>query len=260
MSIALPTVRLNVKLAEQVATLLEAEIRSGRMTAGDKLPTERLLAEQLGVSRTVLREAVSRLKSSGLLESRQGSGVYVLAPGFEPLHFDPLLSASQEAVLQIIEVRRSIEAEAAELAAQRRTEADLVAIRQAMHAIVEAVDAGGDGVNEDVEFHRSIARAAGNPFMSHVLDYLAQFLREATRVTRANEAREFRLGLAVINEHEAIVAAIAAGDAPAARLAGATHMHNAADRIRHADPAFWQRTGVALAHPLVSAHSAKKSP
>ncbi|MEJ7137104.1 FadR/GntR family transcriptional regulator [Amphibiibacter pelophylacis] len=231
MSLDLPTPPLAIRLAEQVADLLEAEIRCGRLSAGEKLPTERLLAAQMGVSRTVLREAVSRLKSAGLLESRQGSGVYVLQPGFVPLQFDRAGSSSLQAVLQIIELRRGIEAEVAALAAQRRTDADVDDIRAAMAAIVAAVDQGGDGVREDVQFHRRIAQAAANPYMVHTLDYLAQFLHEATRCTRANEARDSRLMQDVIDEHEAIIAAIAAGDAAAARQAAAQHMRNAAGRI-----------------------------
>lgn len=239
MPLELPSSPLVVRLAEQVSDLLEAEIRSGRLTAGEKLPTERLLASQMGVSRTVLREAVSRLKSAGLLESRQGSGVYVLEPGFVPLQFDRTSSGTLQAVLQIIELRRGIESEAAGLAAQRRTQADLDAIRAAMREIVSAVERGGDGVREDVLFHRRIAQAADNPYMVHTLDYLAQFLYEATRCTRAHEARSKILAQDVIDEHQNIIVTIEAGDSAAAREAAARHMRNAAGRISQTDPAFW---------------------
>ena len=108
-------------LSGQVADAIAAEIRGGRLAAGDKLPTEAALVSQFAVSRTVVREAVSRLKSLGLVDSRQGSGVYVLAPGIEPLQFDLPHAASREAVMQIVEVRRALEAEVAELAALRRS-------------------------------------------------------------------------------------------------------------------------------------------
>ncbi len=85
------------------------------------------------------------------------------------------------------------ESEVAELAAQRRSEADVQAIREAMQRIADAVRAGRDGAEEDVEFHRAIARAAGNPFLISTLDYLAQVLQGATRVTRANEAGHWTL-------------------------------------------------------------------
>ncbi len=189
MSSPFSAVKPSLKLADQVASTLETEIRAGRIQASEKLPTEAALAQQFEVSRTVVREAISRLKSLGLVDSRQGSGVYVKAPGIEPLHFDLPHAASREAVMQIVEVRRALESEVAELAAQRRSEADVQAIRDAMQRISEAVQAGRDGAEEDVEFHRAIARAAGNPFLISTLDYLARFLQGATRVTRANEAR-----------------------------------------------------------------------
>jgi GntR family transcriptional repressor for pyruvate dehydrogenase complex len=109
-----------------------------------------------------------------------------------------------------------------------------------------------NGVDEDVLFHRAIAEAAQNPFLMSTLDYLAQFLKGATRVTRANEARRADFMDAVRAEHQTIVEAIEKGDAAAARAAAACHMDNAVARIEEADPSFWQSEGVQLAHPLVS--------
>ena len=114
------------RLSDQVAEQLSAEIRSGRLAPGAKLPPEARLAEQFAVSRTVVREAVSQLKSLALVESRQGSGVYVSASlPFAPLNFDARHAQSRDAVVQMVEVRRALEAEVAALAAQRRTSADL---------------------------------------------------------------------------------------------------------------------------------------
>lgn len=239
-------------LSDQVADVLAAEIRTGRLAVGDKLPTEAALVEQFSVSRTVIREAVSRLKSLGLVDSRQGSGMYVKDAGFSPLNFDARFAVSRQAVVQMVEVRRALEAEVAGLAAQRRTPGDLQHIRQAMAALEQAVQAGGDGVDEDVQYHRAIAEAASNPFLIGTLEYLGQFLRGATRVTRANEARRADFARQVQDEHEMIARAIEAGDATAARQAAAQHMNNAIQRIEQADPAFWQQAGVQLASPLVS--------
>lgn len=239
-------------LSDQVAGVLATEIRAGRLAVGDKLPTEAALVEQFAVSRTVIREAVSRLKSLGLVDSRQGSGMYVKDAGFSPLNFDARHAVSKQAVIQIVEVRRALEAEVAALAAQRRTPEDVLRIRQAIAALEQAVLAGGDGVDEDVQFHSAIAEAANNPFLIGTLGYLGQFLRGATRVTRANEARRADFARQVQDEHEIIACAIEAGDAAAARQAAAQHMHNAIRRIEQADPAFWQQAGVQLASPLVS--------
>ncbi len=252
MTAHIKTVVSGAHLSEQVAQAMAAEIRTGRQAVGDKLPTEAALAVQFAVSRTVVREAVSRLKSLGLVDSRQGSGMYVKDPGFSPLHFDARCALSKQAVIQMVEVRRALEAEVAALAATRRTPDDAQRIRLAMAALDGAVQAGGDGVNEDVQFHRVIADAAGNPFLIGTLSWLGQFLRGATRVTRANEARRTDFVHQVQSEHEQIVLAIEAGDATAARQAATRHMDNAIGRIEQADPAFWQQTGVELAQPLVS--------
>ena len=240
------------RLSVQVADALSAEIRAARMVEGDRLPTEAALVGQFAVSRTVVREAVSRLKSLGLVESRQGSGVFVRRAEFSPLSFDAGSAVSKQAVIQMVEVRRALETEVAALAAGRRTKADIKHIRQAISALDKAVKAGGDGVEEDVSYHRAIADAARNPFLISTLDYLRQFLHGATRVTRANEARRADFARQVQREHEAITQAITLGDIAKARQAAARHMDNAIKRIEQADPAFWQQEGVQLASALVS--------
>lgn len=242
-----------VHLSEQVAEALAAEIRAGRPAAGDKLPTEAALVEQFAVSRTVVREAVSRLKSLGVVESRQGSGVFVRQAAFAPLNFDTRSAASMQAVIQMVEVRRALEAEVAALAAQRRSAGQLRDIRQAMDALDQAVSAGGDGAEEDVNYHRAIADAAHNPFLISTLDYLRQFLRGVTRVTRANEARRADFARQVSDEHESITRAIEGGDPLQAREAATAHMNNAIERISQADPAFWAQEGMQLASALLPA-------
>ena len=239
-------------LSDQVADALASEIRAGQLAAGDKLPTEATLVARFAVSRTVVREAISRLKSLGLVDSRQGSGAFVKEVGFTPLNFDARSALSKQAVIQMVEVRRALEAEVAGLAAQRRTAADIKRIHQAIAALDKAVLAGGDGVEEDVQYHSAIAQAARNPFLMGTLQYLSQFLRGATGVTRANEARRTDFARQVCEEHDRIARAIQAGDVPAARLAATQHMDNAIGRIERADPTFWEQAGVELAMPLVS--------
>lgn len=246
------TLTPSVALSDQVASAISAEIHASRLVEGDKLPTEAMLVKQFAVSRTVVREAVSRLKSLGLVESRQGSGAFVKSPGFSPLQFDSGLAASRDAVIQMVEVRRALEAEVAALAAQRRNPADIKRIQRAADALEHAVKSGGDGVDEDVALHRAVADAAQNKFLISTLDYLRQFLHGATRVTRANEARRSDFARQVQAEHQAIISAIVGGDAVKARKSATRHMDNAIKRIEQADPAFWQQEGVKLASPLVS--------
>jgi GntR family transcriptional regulator, transcriptional repressor for pyruvate dehydrogenase complex len=246
-----PALRVGARLSEQLADALVVGIREGKFQPGQRLPTEAALVQRFGVSRTVVREALSRLKTLGLLESRQGSGAYIRQPDArqaQRLQLQP--DGSVAAVLQMVEVRRALEAEAAALAAARRTMRAVKQMRQAMQAIDKAVATGGDGVAEDVAFHASIAQTAGNPYLLATLAYLNQFLLDATRVTRANEATRADLAEQVRQEHAVLLAAITAGDVAAARLAGAAHMANAAQRIGRADPAFWKSQGLTLADRL----------
>jgi GntR family transcriptional repressor for pyruvate dehydrogenase complex len=159
---------------------------------------------------------------------------------------------SRQAVIQIVEVRRALEAEVAALAAQRCTVDDVKRIRQSIAALETAVLAGGDGVDEDVRFHSAIAQTASNPFLISTLDYLGQFLKGATRVTRANESRRVDFARQVREEHDLILQAIESRDPVAARNAATGHMNNAIERIEQADPAFWQQAGEQLARPLVT--------
>lgn len=247
----MPALRVGARLSEQLADALALSIRDGQLTAGQKLPTEQALVERFGVSRTVVREALSRLKTLGLIESRQGSGAFVkVAPqqALEQLSLEP--DGSVDAVIQMVEVRRALEAESAALAAARRTPQSVKQIKQALQALGKAVKAGGDGVQEDVAFHTAIAQASRNPFLLATLAYLNRFLLDATRVTRANEATRVDLEAEVHQEHSAIVQAIEAGDVAMARQAGASHMVNAARRIGQADPAFWAQHGQQLADHL----------
>ncbi|MFH8658325.1 FadR/GntR family transcriptional regulator [Streptomyces afghaniensis] len=229
-----------VRLADQVAATLSEEIESGRLAEGDRLPTEVELVKQLGVSRTVVREALSRLRNAGLIEPRQGIGVFVLPRRTRPLDLDA--ADTKAKVLQIVEVRRAMEGEAASLAATRATPQDLARMRQALDTIDSAVAAGGDGVDEDLAFHRSIAESTGNAVMVSTVRYLGDVSRSGIRVTRANEARRNDFIEAVRDEHHAILAAIEAGDPEAARAAARRHMKHAAGRLQDADDSFWTET------------------
>ena len=219
-------------LSDTVAQELLQKIQSGEYAPGAKLPTEPVLSEEYGVSRTVVREAISRLKNEGVVEPRQGSGVYVSEQGhLRPLRIQFDEASSADAVLQIVELRRAIDAEVAALAAIRRTPRQLKSIETALRGIEADVLAGGDGVKADVMFHRSIAEATGNPFLLQTLAFLNQYLEAATKITRTNEARHADFMRQVYEEHAAIATAISAGDALSARNAAQTHMFNAARRL-----------------------------
>jgi DNA-binding FadR family transcriptional regulator len=240
-------------LADRVTAVLLEKIKGGEFPAGTRLPTEQVISERFGVSRTVVREAISRLKSDGLVEVRQGSGTVVREPNRTTafrLDIDP--KDSVDAVLRVTELRRGIEAEAAALAAQRRTRAQLADIRRALAAIDAAAKEKRDGVDEDLTFHMAISRATGNPLYPSLLEFISQFTRAAILVTRTNEARRDDFSTQVRNEHRALFDAISAQDAEAARQAAITHIDNAGARIQEADSAFWEDVGSAAARPLIN--------
>ena len=214
-----------VRLSDRLAARLIHQIERGALKPGDRLPTEAQLPAAHGVSRSVVREAVHQVKSRGLLRSRQGSGVYVSpAPLNKPLAFDPAVLESMEAVVQVVELRRVLEGEMAALAAQRATRIQVAGLRRALAAIDLASAAGQLGLDEDFAFHRAIGKATGNPQFERLLAFLEQYLLDAMRITKGNEARREDWMQQVRSEHWAIFEAIAARDPPAARRAAIRHL------------------------------------
>ena len=224
------------RLSDRLAALLQQRIAAGELAPEERLPTEQQLAEAHGVSRTVVREAVSRLKSMGLLVSRQGAGVFVA-----PLHqaralaFDPTVLNSIAGVLQVVEVRRGLEAEMAAQAAERMTPAKAQTIAAALAAVEACAPHGAEGVQADLDFHRSIARAT-DPHFERLIGFLEQYQRDAMHVTRTNEALDIGYQNQVQQEHRRIAESVMRGDAEAARQAAREHMQNAAYRLEHAAP------------------------
>jgi GntR family transcriptional regulator, transcriptional repressor for pyruvate dehydrogenase complex len=237
------------RLSDRLAGLLGAQIESGALRPGDRLPTEQQLALAHGVSRTVVREAVHQLKSREKVRSRQGSGVFVAAPPpNQALAFDPSVLESVQAVVHVVEVRRVLEGEIAALAAERATRAQVAGLRRALKAIDDAAAAGRDGVDEDLTFHRTIGEATGNPQFSQLIGFLEQYLRAGMRITRANEARRQEFMDAVRIEHRAIVDAITARDPARARRSATDHLLCSEQRLIEGDVISRQRRRSAPKH------------
>lgn len=222
-------------LTREIAERLANEIVSSRLPPGAKLPTEQEMVAAMGVSRTVIREAVAALRADGLVVTRQGSGAFV-APDVERrpfrLAFDGLPSIAE--VLAVMELRASVEVEAAGLAAERGSAAARRRVARALAAIDTALQCGEAAIDEDFAFHRAIAAATGNPQFLHFLEYLGRFIipRQSIRVA-AHRPEGQRAYLETFQrEHAAIEAAICAGDAVAARAAMRRHLGNSQARYR----------------------------
>jgi GntR family transcriptional repressor for pyruvate dehydrogenase complex len=171
------------------------------------------------------------------LRSRQGSGVFVTAaPPAEALTLELSVIGSIDDVMRIREVRRALEAEMAALAAERATRVQVAELRRALRAIDRSAAEGGDGVEEDLAFHRLLADAAGNPHFGRLLEFLEQYTLESMRVTRRHDAKRADFVEAVRLEHRAIVEAVAAGNAALARRRAVQHMRGGDRRMRTAAP------------------------
>jgi GntR family transcriptional repressor for pyruvate dehydrogenase complex len=245
-------------LADQVTEALTNKIVRNEFP-GSQLPSEQAMAEGFGVSRTVIREAVSRLKAEGLIDTRQGRGAFVRTDRLDvPFRIDLNSKDLLGSLLHIIELRRGLDAEIAFLAATRRKREQMAAIRRALTDIEKASKAGRDAAAEDLAFHLSIARATGNPLFLELLRFLNQFLYIAIRVTRANEDMRVEYSEQTRVEHMAIASAIERQDPEAAATAAKTHMINAAVRIKSADAEFWTVELRHLAQSLDSEGTVKK--
>ncbi len=223
-------------LTQAIAERIAGEIMSGKLPPGARLPTEQEMVAAMGVSRTVVREAVAALRAEGLVTTRQGAGAFVAAEaGRRPFRLAAAGLRSVEEVLQVMELRASVEVEAAGLAAARGTSAAHQRIGKALAAIDAAIERGESAVDEDFAFHGAIAKATGNAQFAHFLEYLGRFIipRQSIRVA-AHRAEGRRAYLEMIQrEHGSIFAAIRTGDAVAAREAMRRHLSNSQARYRH---------------------------
>ncbi|WP_298725632.1 FCD domain-containing protein [uncultured Ferrovibrio sp.] len=221
-------------LGDALAGQLAAAIRGGEFRPGARLPTEKQLVERFHVSRAVVREAIARLKADGFVETRQGAGAFVAArPGLANFRIGQNGAAiPAEDLPHIFELRAVVEAGMAELAAQRRTPADLQALRAAFNEMEQALAGSGakDGAAADDAFHAAIAAAAQNPYLAQFAAFLAQHFSASRAVTWMPDA--IAAGSAQVSqaEHARLLAAIEAGDAQAAAQAARTHITQAAAR------------------------------
>lgn len=216
------------RLADVVAREIEQRMLEGRLKPGDRLPSERELSVQLGVSRASLREAIQKLAARGLLESRQGGGTFVTArldTGFgNP--WEEILRDHPAVHEDMLEFRHMLEGRAAECAALRATAADRERVRQCLERL-EAALAGSDldaQVDTDLAFHQAIAEASHNVIVGHLTASLLRLMRDNLRrnlseLMQVQAAREQLLA-----QHRAVWRAIEKGDAAQALAAAANHI------------------------------------
>ena len=206
-------------LAAQTAELLLARIRDGEWALGHRLPGETTLAAQLGVGRSTLREAIRELAGRGVLDSRQGAGVFVTAVDVTE-DWDSVLRRAN--IASVVEARIAIEAEAAALAAARRTVADLRALRRSLAGRSAAGQTVADHVDADMAFHRAVIVAAHNDVLTQLFDAFLPRLRSA--MIDMLKIRPVPSESADHDAHRDLVDAIAARDPDAASSSSRTHL------------------------------------
>ena len=161
----------------KVSDELRSQIVKGRYKTGDRLPSEAQLTQEFGVSRTVVREAIAALRSDGLVEPRQGAGVFVLEPpAAERRPFDNVDLARVSSLIEMLELRTAVEGDAAGLAAVRRSPAQEEKIIEAFDAFRSSAAKGSPTAEADFAFHLAIANAANNPRFSEFLEVLGATL------------------------------------------------------------------------------------
>lgn len=216
------------RISDAVAASLERRILEGSLKPGDRLPPERELAIELGVSRPSLREAIQKLASKGMVQSQQGGGTYV-TDRLESTFFDPwqeMIGAHPNLREDLLEFRRMIEGQAAEWAAERATEADLTRLAQAFDAMNAAFDADNLETRSiaDIAFHQAIGEASHNALVGHLSAALLRLMHDHIRLN-LGELKNIPAANALLkSQHAAINAAIHERRPSAARAAAETHI------------------------------------
>ncbi len=233
-------------LSQRVVDGISERIADGALKPGDRVPPEPVLMQEFGVSRSVVREAISRLQAGGLLRTQQGVGSFVLAPrvGVPALQQAAGAEPQFQQKLAMLELRLCLEPEAAALAAQRRTPELLSAMEQALDDFDTQHTTGEATAEADYRFHELLAQATGNEYFSHVLRSLSSATIPRQAAVRRGGAKPARFGESspelrpgkeiTAQEHWAVLEAIRRGDAAGARAAMFMHLNNSRERMKSA--------------------------
>ncbi|MFO0964487.1 MAG: FCD domain-containing protein [Gemmataceae bacterium] len=216
----------------QVVTYLEKAIQAGEYRPGDSLPPEREMSSRLGVSRSVVREAIGRLASLGLVQSVHGSATRVQAPTSKPIvqGYRRLLQGSSAKLDQLAAVRLPLETTIAELASQHRSDEQLERMEKTQAILADAQASLEAHVKADLEFHALLAEATGNPLFHVVLAPIQELLIKSRRLTLGKYGADI-----AVAHHRLILDAVRRRDSAAARAAMLQHMRLNLEHLRPAE-------------------------
>ncbi|HEX7304482.1 FadR/GntR family transcriptional regulator [Lentzea sp.] len=211
------------RLYEQVLERLREHVTEAGLSAGDRLPAERDLAASLGVSRASVKQAIVVLEVQGLVEARHGGGTYLVR---DTLDVEPVeqLVERRKRLPDVLEAREALETKLAELAAERRTDAELEDIRQALVFMGEEIENGANGVEGDRRFHAAVTAAAHSSLLADFMTTIATQITESRTESLRQPGRPSRS----LAQHTAIFEAIVAGDGKKAAAAMRRHVRTVA--------------------------------
>lgn len=224
------------RLPDEIARSISEAIATGQIKPGDRLPTEQALSAQFGVARTVVREAVSLLKYDGVIASKRGVGAFVTDPGARSaFRISAACFEKRQQLVQLLDLRTGVQAEASALAAVARSDSALEGIRRHLVGMADATDEGPDFAAQRLDaedaFYRAITEASGNDYYVEFIGMIERNVSENLRSVAIKNAMASEWGSEVLEEHRAVFGALEAGDAERARLATRTHFERAAKRL-----------------------------
>ncbi|RFU82961.1 FadR family transcriptional regulator [Streptomyces triticagri] len=220
------------RLYEQVLDRLRAYVAEGGLGAGDRLPPERELAQRLGVSRASVKQAIVVLEVQGLVEVRHGGGSYLVRDSLDAEPVERLVERRRR-LPDVLEAREALETKLAELAAERRTDEDLEAMRAALDVMADDIEGGGHGVDGDRLFHRAVTEAAHSSLLAEFMRSIADQITESRNESLRQPGRPARS----LAQHGAILDAIEERNARGAAAAMRRHVRTVAKvRLLDWDP------------------------
>ncbi len=207
-------------------------IKRGEVVPGEKMPSERTLAAKLSVSRTSVKEAFSVLESSGIVEIKQGSGVYLLENTIEDImnKLRALIRGQSANMVELMELRQAVEVDIAYYAAHRRNQQDIVGLEQFYLQLEQAVLANSLAAEEDLAFHMYIARIARNQLLAQVMNMVSDQVLIGLEDSRARSLDIPGQSEQILQEHRAIFKSIQEGEPSSASAAMREHLKNVKQR------------------------------
>lgn len=215
-------------ISREISCKLEHLILEGGLTPGQKIPSERQLVARLGVSRTVVREALHELQARGVIETRHGKGSFVaslIPEASSPAHNNPLMhlyKGHSRTLYDLLEVREQLEGQAAFLAAQRATNQDRHRLTRAFRALEDTDPASN--ARPDHNFHLAIVEASHNPILMHILDGLKNMMLLTVQASVSNLNPKKDMRRMIMRQHRQLYEAVMAGKPEQARKLASAHV------------------------------------